>query len=379
MFLIERIIGVSIFLLSLIIISHFIGKCSNVIETKKYFIIYLIIIFFMGYFYCQYKTADLDYIKNLINTNLKYKNFYEMIDMVASLRFQIYYFYYWIFGKIGDVNLLPAVTGFWFYANIFYILYKSSTKFNISSKSMSRALLFFMAGGQFLEVISGIKSMLALSIVAVCCFREFVEDKSFILDLPLYLFAALMHDAALIAVGFRLGYLILQKENRTILKARNVAVLLAFAFFAFKYGGEIIAGATSKAQGYISGNVYSNIWEYIIAFFCNLFMIYSMILIKKITKSALNLKKKLHNLTKFIIYLLVFDGIFIFEYSIYQRYRTFIMMLILPIIAILLEKSKNKENPVLSKYYLRFQFFFFFTMGLSLIRGNLSSLKFFEL
>ena len=379
MFLTERIIGIFVFAATLILISILISSCNSIQKTKKILIIYLLLLFLMGYFYCPYKTADLFYIENLINTNLKNKNLAEILTFFQNAGYRIFYIYYWIFGKIGNVRLLPATTAALFYGNCFYILYKSSIRFNLSSKSMSRTLLFFMAGGQFLEVISGIKSLLAFSIVALCCYKEFVDNKSFISQLPLYLLASLLHDAALIAVGFRLFYLLFQKEKKIIVRIRNYLLFGIFIFLAFKYGKEIILGATNKGQGYINGTVYSNSWEYIIAVISDLFMIYSIFLINKITKIDIDLKNNIRKLLHFITWLLLFDCVFVFEYSIFHRYRTFIMLLIIPLVGILFEKCKNKEYAFLNKYYAVFQLYFVLSMGLSLIRGNLSSLKFFEL
>lgn len=379
MFLFERIVGISTFIISLFIVSILIAKCNNIKKTKKILIGYIFILFMMGYFYYPYKTADLSYIKNLITNSLIYKNFGEIFLIFQNKRYSMFYIYYWIFGQIGNVNLLPAVTATFFYSNIFYILYKSCQKFNLSPKTMSVTLLFFMAGGQYLEVISGIKSMFAFSIVALCCYREFIEEKSFIIHLPLYLFAALMHDAALIAVGFRLIYLLFQKENKLIIKLRNFILCGFFIFFATKYGGEIIQGATNKGQGYMSGNVYSSVWEYVVAILSDLFMIYSIFLMRKINKIDSELKAKIVKCMQFVVFLLLFDNAFIFEYSIFHRYRTFVSMLIIPVVAILFEKAKNKEYEFLKNYNSIFRIYFILTMGISLTRGNLSNLKFFDM
>ena len=378
MFLLERMIGVIIFTITLLIVSILISKKKNIKSTKNVLIFYVILLFFMGYLYKPYITADLSYITNLINTSLINKSFGDIILTFQNSGYSLYYVYYWLFGMLNNVHLLPAVTSTLFYSSIFYILYKSCKKFDLSPKTMSRTLLFFMAGGQFLEVISGIKSMLAFSIIAFCCYREFIEDKSFFTHLPLYIFAALMHDAALILVGFRLIYLLFQKEKKIFIKILNISLILIFAFFVIKYGSDKVLSATNKGQNYISGSVYSSVWEYIIAILCDLFMIYSVYLINKVNKIEINLKNSINKCVKFIILLLIIDNAFIFEYSLFHRYRTFIMMMMIPIIAILLEKSKNKEYKFLDKYYSKFQLYFFIAMSLSITRGNLSSLKFFE-
>ena len=379
MFLFERLFGIFTFSIILFVVVNLISKCENIKATKKILFVYLICLFFMGYFYYPYKTADLYYTNSLINNSLIYKSFSDIIVKFQNSRYAIYYIYYWFFGIIGNIKLLPAVTALFFYSNVFYILYKSCLRFKLSTKTMAKTIMFFMAGGQFLEVISGIKSMFALSIVALCCYKELIENKSFLKNIPLYIFAALMHDTALIAICIRLIYMLFQKENRLIIKVSNYIIVILFLLFAVKYGGQSIMGATNKGQSYISGNVYSNIWEYFIASFCDIFMIYSVFLMKKIMKVNNEIKKILSKYLKFIIIFLIIDVVFMFEYSIFHRYRTFIMIIIIPIVAILFEKNKNNEYAFLKNYDYRFRLYFYVTMGLSLARGNLSSLKFFDL
>ena len=137
MFLIERIIGIIVFIFTLFVFSSLISKCKSIKQTKKILIAYIIVLFITGYFYLPYYTADLYYIKNLISSSLVKKDFSEIILMFQNQRYQIYYIYYWIFGKIGNISLLPATTAAIFYSNVFYILYKSSIKYEISTFSNS--------------------------------------------------------------------------------------------------------------------------------------------------------------------------------------------------------------------------------------------------
>lgn len=378
MFLIERIIGITTFSIVLFIMANVISKCESIKSTKKILIIYCIILSLMGYLYYPYKSADLAYMYNLINTNLIHKNFKEIVLTFQNTGYSLYYIYYWIFGKIGNIHLLPAITALIFYSNMFSVLYKYCNKFNLSTKTMSRTILFFIGSGQFIEVISGIKSMLAFSILVVCFYNELVENKSFLKNLPLYIIAALMHDVALVTIGIRLVYLIFQKEQNFLIKIGHYIIMFLFLLFSIKYGKDVIMGASSKSQHYINSGAYRNIWEYIIGFMCDMFMIYSIYLIKKIMKKDIKIKEKLYKYVKFTSIILIIDMFFIFEYSIFHRYSIFVTMLNIPVVAILFEKNQNKEYDFLKKYYVKFQLYFFLVMGLSLIRGNLSSLKFFE-
>ena len=108
-------------------------------------------------------------------------------------------------------------------------------------------------------------------------------------------------------------------------------------------------------------------------------MLYSICLVNNVMKNDLNLKKKMSTYVKYVAMVLMIDICFVFEYSIFHRYRSFTMMIIIPIIAILFKKTYRKEYSFLKKYYLIFQIYFMLTMGIALTRGNLASLKFFDL
>ena len=220
--------------------------------------------------------------------------------------------------------------------------------------------------------------MLSFSIIALCCYNEFFENKSFMVHIPLYLFASLMHDAALVLTIIRLLFLVFQHEEKKVKRFINVIMLLLVLIFVMIYGKNTILAAFNHGSNYVNDEVYFYVWEYIVAIFCMLFMYYSIIAFFKLKKKGLINDIAICKCGSFVRILLVINTIFYFEYSIFHRYRTFIMIMILPIIGYLMEEYRKSKPNVLKGYYKNFQLFFAVTYCITLIRGNMSGLKFFE-
>lgn len=129
----------------------------------------------------------------------------------------------------------------------------------------------------------------------------------------------------------------------------------------------------------VNGNVYFYLSEYIIAVFYVIFMYYSILKFYKYKRITKDNNIEMNRFVIFVTLLLIMDSMFYFEYSIFHRYRSFIMMLILPIIGFLLESSKKDESGVLKNYVKNFQLFYLITYVSAITKGNMIGLKFFIL
>ena len=375
MYLKERLIGISIYMFVFFLIIMLLSLTNSKKNARYILILYIFIIGIMGYFYLPSQTADLYRIQTLIKMYYSSYTFSDIFETIQRINFQIYPIYYWIFGKIGNVNLLPAITGVWFYSNVFYILYDSSKRNKWSNKILILLLMFVIAGGQFVEVISGIRSMLAFSIVAVCLYNEIYRKKSIYVNLPFYLFAGLLHEAAFVLIGIRILLMLIQKEKKMFLYIKNILLLIIVIIVVFKFGQNTFNSIISRGSSYLTKNIYSNLWEYIIAISCNLFMIYSLIISKKILKQTPN--EEMIKLRKISLVYLIIDMLFIIEYSIFHSFRSFVMFLIIPIIGFNFNFIEENNGKYFKKYQKVFYLFIVFTIMLTLVRGNVSGLKFF--
>ena len=229
-----------------------------------------------------------------------------------------------------------------------------------------------MEMGKFLEVISGIRTMLAFSFIALCCYNEFIEKKSIVKDILFYLIASLIHPAAMVLTLIRMVFLLFQKETKLLKKLFNFALLSVVLILTIKYGKEYLDLIFQKADTYLNGNVYSYVWEYIVSWICVLFSTYSLLFRKK----DLIYDIDLNNLRKFNLFINVIILFFSFEYSIFSRYQAFSNMIFIPIIGVILNNVFSEENKKNRKYMfvtILVLVLLFFIVGL---RGNLSGYKY---
>lgn len=375
MYLKERLFGIIVYLAIFLFILMLLSKTTKPKRIKRILIIYLIFMGIMGYYYLPGETADLYRAQTLIKYEYSTYTFKQIFKIIERINYQIYPLYYWVFGKIGNVRLLPAITGMWCYGNIFYILYDSYIREKWSNKTLINCMLFIIMGGQFLEVISGIRSMLAFSLVALCIYREIYKNKNIVKNIPIYIFAGLMHDAAFVLIGIRIAIMLIQKEKKFISYIKNILILIIIFIFVLKYGQNTINSILEHGSGYLNGNVYSNMWEYIVAISCDLIMIYSL----KVSKSILNQiqNEEIIIIRKISIIYLIIDIIFIIEYSIFHRFRSFVMFIMIPIIGYNFNFIEKNNGKYFKNYQKIFYLLIIFTILLTLVRGNISNLKFF--
>ena len=146
MFLFERIFGNAIYSIILVFFTVNISKSKSMKSVKRYMIWFVIALSIMGYFYLPYSTADLYRTKYLITSIYKNMDFNQIISFVRNNGFRLHHLYYWLFGKMNNLNLLPAITAMLFYSNCFCIIYKSAKKYQYSQKTISLMILFLMVG-----------------------------------------------------------------------------------------------------------------------------------------------------------------------------------------------------------------------------------------
>lgn len=370
MYLAERMIGVVTYASVVTIMTYLIYKSPKE-KTKKYFILYNIILFIMAFFYIPTTTADLTRL-------IEKMDYYSKIELLKlpNILFNniapMHVIYFYLIGKIGINELLPAITSFIFFGNVFYIAYKSSKHFKLDNKSVAISLLFFMSMGKFLEVISNIRSPLAFSIIAVCCYNEIIENKSFIKNLILYLIAALMHPAAVVLIIIRMLFFLLQKEKIVIKKIFNIIILLFLALLVKKYAGNYLNYAFEKAMVYINGEIYNYTWEYLISWIYIIFSTYTLICGKKYLTDNV----ESCNMRKFNIYINLIIILFSFEYSIFSRFQAFSSILFIPTLGIILNNIKKERTEKNKRFIVIFTIIMIIIFFITLTRGNLSGYKY---
>ena len=366
-----RMFGVSLYVLVLAFFCIIVGKISNK-KLKTVLMVYAIILSIMGFFFVPSMDNDLYRTFEIMEyySNMPFETIIRDYVSMSNAPFAL--FYYWIIGQFGVNSLLPFITALIFYINIFYIFSDYANKQNISGRALSLGLLIIMCNSSFIEVISGIRTMLSFSIVLRCIYNEVYNNKFIIRDVFWYVIASLIHPASLVLVIFRLIFTFFQRS-----KSKNrkwVLVVLSIALFTLliNYGGRFIEAMADKANVYIYGDMYSYIWGFIITFL----ILVALVIIQNKSASFNNANDEerisLKNNRTFSRIIEATMIAFIFEYSIFSRYGNFNLLLNIPIILYysdLLFKKGDRGHKVMYLYFLGVLF-------LTCVRGDLSALKF---
>lgn len=370
MFLIERLVGVGVYSFILVLVSWTIASSKSNKKVRFILFLYTIALAIMGFFYVPYVTADLARIYNTLDY-FKMLDFSVFMDRVGESSTVVANIYYWLVSKTGENRLLPAINAFICYSCIFYIFRKTMEKYNISKKNFAIALFFYMAIGNYMFVISGIRTMLAISLVAYCFFREAVEKKFRLYHILLYVAAAFIHNFAVIIIIIRLVIPLVARGISFWKRMSYILFLSVLSIFAALNMTDLLESVFGRADGYITGeNMYSYFWEYLIGAFVILISVIALI---KVRSKYIG-EGELSQIKIFSIVCILLSLAFCFEFTIFHRLTTYACAITsTPILMLYLDKcgTKNKQKLILwASIALLF---------IACARGTLCSLKFFIL
>lgn len=341
MFVFERLVGVAVFSFVLIVTClSLIGKSSR--QIKNILIVYTLMLTVFAYCYIPYETADLYRINELVDSFSKL-SFSKFIAKQKELGDRgIANFLYWLIGKTGVPQLLPAIVTFVCYSCIFYIISKTAEKNQISGKNVAITLFFYMSIGNYMFVIAGIRCMLGISLLAFCFFRENVEGKFNLLHLPLYFISAFVHPFAAVLIAARFMVSIFDTKANTLKKRIyfllvGVGIILA-AYFLDGYLDEIV----KKAKSYLGGDGYSYLWEYVLAVMACVVMLWVLARRRDILSQS-HLKLNVWILYEIALFLVAMCVCY--EFTTFHRITTYIMPIIsLPLLMTALQASDNNKQ-----------------------------------
>lgn len=384
MFLFERLIGVGIYASVLVLVClTLVGANSKKIKNTLF--VYTIILSILAFNFVPYKTADLYRIYGYVEAFQKYSFSALWDNQVTKSELGAAGILYWLIGQTGIPQLLPAVVTFVCYSCIFYIIRKTAEKNQISGKNVAIALFFYMSIGTYMFVISGIRCMLGISLLSFCFCRESVEKKFNILHIPLYIIAALIHSFSAVLIAARFIIPIFDTKTTPIRKLMYFVFLGVGIVFVLRNFSDYIGEIVEKADSYLSGNLYSYVWEYIIAIFTCV-VIVCVFSKRKNIKEESNIKLNvwlLYEIALFAIALCV-----CYEFTIFHRLTTYIMPIIaLPLLMTALQSNDNMRDEIsnrarsVGEIPLNLNSCVVVLSVLMLLgacsRGSLSSLKFF--
>lgn len=372
MYLIPRLIGLFIYAIVLMFFYILVSRINRK-DLGKLLFIYTIILSIMAYNFVPAEGNDLYRLIDVMHFYAE-QNFEQIINSLKQSSTPVHVAYFYLIGKLRVDGLLAGITAFIFYRNIFYILKKFALRYSISSKNTALALLFFMATGSYMEVISGIRTMLGISIVAVCFYDELIEGKSIFKNVLWYIIAMLMHPVALAIIIIRILFMAMESSKSKFGKLRLGIVLIILAMALFKYGNRYIISMGDKVIEYVTlEDGYSYFWEYVIGIIdLTLILVIQGNLRKDIKKF-----KSLEYMKNYLRFSWVISAVVIIflivEYNTFHRLVIFNSILVGPI---LMETLNNgyKKSEILSKTIFITSIIM---LAIACARGNLCSLKFF--
>ena len=198
-------------------------------------------------------------------------------------------------------------------------------------------------------------------------------NKNIIYNIFFYIFAVLLHNAAMPLTGMRFICLLFEKKKKPVWTIINFLIALGSILLALRLGNDYIDAALEKATLYMSQNTYSYIWEYIIASIGILLILYVLYKLKKrYPMEWIRTKAPARYLLLNLVYTLFFFNV----YSIFHRFFSASLICSIPIIIEFFSCEYAKQ-----RYKMRFRVVLVLLIILLLasIRGNLSGYKFFYL
>jgi hypothetical protein len=277
-----------------------------------------------------------------------------------------------------NIHLVPTITAFIFYTNVFYIIADYSEQNDIDSKIVGIITFLFLSRGLYCEVISGIRCMLAFSIVARCIYTEVYKKRSVIVHIPLYIICAFIHSASMVAAGL---YLVTKAlfEIRGWKRITYVLVIGVVMALFTRYSSRVIDATYEKAFGYIETGGYSYVWEFAFNGIYALLTIYLMY--KNYKRDTISSEGSALRRTCMAFYIMCF--VFVNVYSIYHRYISFVSLISLPVLMETLEQRykheiiSNSNSNSRSIVYTNILIVSMIMLLLSGLKGNLNGIRFF--
>lgn len=366
MFFAARLIGVSVYAIVAIIAYILLRKVKN---TRTVLFVYVLALAIMAFNYKPYITADLYRLYDQLDYfgSLKASDFAKIVTSTNTPTFLVYCRIIYAFGV---KELLPAITAALFYWNIFYIIYKSASKFQLSYVQIALLVFFEMSFGQYIQVISGIRSMLVFSFFARCIYNEFFEDKPFFKNIIIYIVFALMHVVGVVTLSIRVLYELFSSAAASKHRFLQIITGVVVIAFGLKYGQTYLQSAADAATGYLTNNSYSYFWEYLLTAVHLFLIVYVVFKNKRCIISSGYVR--FYNFWKVFLILII---ICCREYSTFQRFSVFLSMLSLPLIACIFGSYKDEKAKSASIHN-------FLLLGsvvclmIACTRGNLCALKF---
>ncbi len=374
MFLLERLFGIGVFAYFLALALLLI--CRTSIKLRQILIFYGGALTVMGFFYLPYVSADLYRIREMAQEFATY-HFQDFLLLHGGSSTLLARIFYWAVGKTGVLGLIPAVAAALTYSCLFYILLRSADIFRLERSAVACILLFEMATGNYMMVISNIRTMIAIAFIGLCFFRETVEKKWRLWHLILYGLAAALHNFAIVLIAMRMVVAVFGSGGSMLRRLGLSLLIAAVPAFLILTGNPLVDRLLDKAEFYLDSESFSYIWEYLTGAMTLAAQALVLLFFRKYCRESV---PKLYDSWLFTGMSILCAAVLCFSFTIFHRLATFAAPVwIMPVMA----KTLAQDNPAPrgAKNWNRYALLGLSALSLvlNLLRGSLCSLKFFEL
>lgn len=370
--LIERFSGVAVYAGLLLVMYYKIRRAKSHKSLNRILNVYIFLLCVMGFFYIPGTGADLYRWRATFTmygwAEQSFLQFFnEQLSRTAT---PVSHLYMYLLNRTGIDGLLPAFCTLVFYGNAFAVLKDLYRKHRLSAPSIAVSLFFLMAGGSFLELISGVRCFVSLGILGRCFYEELYNDKPILKNIVWEVFAALTHSMAAVILVGRLLFTLVQKNKRPTQKILNIFLAVMIAVVAYAVGGEYIASGLLKAERYLTADsTYTYFWEYLIG--AIMIVQFCVVLLKQ--WSALKKtpgRDGMRNLMRLNLAMVAVELLLAFEYNIFHRMVMLSTIMMIPMVA---DAVNDPRNRGLGRIIMMFSVVVLFV---ACARGNLCGYKF---
>lgn len=381
MFIVERTIGVAVYITLLLTVCVLISKSSRR-SSYRLLSAYLVGISILAFLYVPYLTADLYRLIEYMNTYAGMPES-EFMQVLSEANAPVTMIYYRVLGSMHTPGLLAGVTTFIVFWNLFYIIKDTSKRIKARGSSIALGLFTLMSTGLFMQTVGNIRTMLAFSIIARAFYSETATKRSVYKNLILYLIACLIHPAAIVATALRFIALLFvrikDRKIRSILTGTFFWAVFLTAVIGLGFGVNIIDNVFEKADGYINEVTYTYIWDNIISLLTIAVIIISWRLSRPKEDSP-NMAAW-RSIRVMSVLLTLFALASFIEHATFVRFTQLNLMISLPLVIAAAQARPFKEyqEGTLSMLARALLIIPISILIISATRGALSSLKFFIL
>lgn len=171
-------------------------------QWKNYFILFLIPIFVLAYCYEPKGTPDIvSYFQEL---KLVSSMDMSQIAIMYEDGLVVEHFVFYILGKLGLYNLLPAISTSIVYGIAYYITFDYCKSFNqLERKDIIWIFIFQLLMLPFFSLVNNIRNVSAFALLLLAFYLDFVKGKNIIKILPLYIVPCFWHSSAFLFLLIR--------------------------------------------------------------------------------------------------------------------------------------------------------------------------------